>query len=95
MSLNFNPLSNNDKGDFVLYTNKKTGKVDVIDYEIEKGVVVLVLKEKGKWKTLSELRKYKYARMISTEELKKIYQRAKKLESIKTASSPTTLKFNI
>lgn len=97
LNFNFNSMvskNSKTKGEFVLFTNKKTGLIDIVKYEIERKPV-LVLKQKGEWLTSKQLRKkFKYANIIDNEELESIIRKAKNVENIKTASSPSTLRFN-
>ena len=97
LNFNFNPMvskNSKTKGEFVLFTNKKTGIIDIVKYEIERKPV-LVLKLKGEWQTPKQLRKkFKYATTIDIEELESIIRKAKNVENIKTASSPSRLTFN-
>jgi hypothetical protein len=97
LNFNFNSMvskNSKTKGEFVLFTNKKTGLIDIVKYEIERKPV-LVLKQKGEWLTSKQLRKkFKYANIIDNEELESIIRKAKNVENIKTVSSPSMLKFN-
>jgi|WetSurMetagenome_2_1015567.scaffolds.fasta_scaffold09275_7 hypothetical protein len=99
MTLNFNfnsMVSKNSKtkGEFVLFTNKKTGIIDIVKYEIERKPV-LVLKQKGEWLTPDQLRKkFKYATAIDKKELESIIKKAKNVEDIKTLSNPTRFTLN-
>jgi len=99
MALNFDfnsMISKNSKtkGEFVLFTNKKTGIIDIVKYEIEREPV-LILKQNGEWLNSKQLRKkFKYATTIDIKELESIIRKGKNVENIKMASSPSMLKFN-
>jgi len=73
--------------------NKKTGKIDMITYEVDR-VAVMILKKNGKWRTLKDLKNFSYGKKIGNKALKLILKRAKNAENIRMASSPTLIRSN-